>query len=143
MMSSLTLTDDSIRSKVERLEDEMKKQPQFAVDVHHCINGGIYTRTGTIPADTAFIGAVHKKDHINIVIGDVTVMTDDGPVRYTGHNILPTKAGSKRVAYAHALTTWTTVLHTNLTSIRDIEDECVINSSELQTQTMKGIESCS
>lgn len=142
-MSSLTLIDDSIRSKVERLESELKKQPQFAVEVNHCVNGSIYARTGSIPADTTFIGAVHKKDHINIVIGDVTVMTDDGPVRYTGHHVLPTKAGSKRVAYAHTQTIWTTVLHTTLTDIREIEDDCVMNCNELQTQTMKGIESCS
>lgn len=139
----LTMQDESIREKVERLESEMKSTPQFAVGVHHCINGGIYTRTGTIPADTVFIGAEHKKDHINVVVGDVTVMTDSGPIRYTGHHILPTPAGSKRVAYAHADTTWTTIVQTHNTDIRAIEDECVVNASELQTQQMKGIELCS
>ena len=137
------LIDTQTRAKVERLEQEMKALPQFAVGVNHCVNGGIYTRTGTIPADTAFIGAVHKKDHINVVIGDVTVMTNDGPVRYTGHHIIPTEAGSKRVAYAHAETVWTTILRTDLTDIREIEAECVHNPEELQTQTLKGIESCS
>lgn len=142
-MSTFAVSTPETLAKVKRLEQELKALPQTAVGVSHCVNGGVYTRTGTIPADTAFMGAVHKKDHINVLIGDVTVLTDEGPIRYTGHNVLPTKAGSKRVAYAHAETVWTTIIRTDLTDIREIENECVFNSEELQTQTLKGIESCS
>jgi helix-turn-helix protein len=143
MMKMLAAATVDMLSKVERLEREMNAVPQTVVSVHHCVNGGVYTRTGTIPADTAFIGAVHKKDHINVVVGDVTVVTESGPIRYTGHHVLATPAGSKRVAYAHSDTTWTTILRTDLTSIREIEAECVHGSENLQTQTLKGIESCS
>lgn len=143
MTSSLSLTTTEGRDKADKFEDELKKLPQIPVGVHHCVNGGIYTRTGLIPEDTAFVGAVHKKDHINVVIGDVTISTDDGPVRLTGHHVIKGAKGSKRVAYAHAPTIWTTIFHTELTDIREIEAECAESPEFLQTQKIEGIELCS
>lgn len=120
--------------KVARLEEELKKFPQTFIEPRHDINGGLYARTGMIPAGTTFTGCTHKKDHINIVCGDVTVMTDDGPLRLTGYHVLPTKAGSKRVAVAHSDTYWTTIVRTDLMDVEAIEDECVENSAQLQTR---------
>lgn len=136
-----------MKKVVEDFEKLLASMPQRYVKVKHDVNGGVYTRTGLIPAGTTFIGAVHTKDHINIVCGDITILTESGPIRYTGYHVLPAKAGSKRVAYTHADTMWTTVLHTTLTDIRAIEDESVEDSSQLQTRKMpdevKEIKSCS
>jgi hypothetical protein len=122
------------REKVARLEQELEKLPQTFVEPRHDIHGGLYARTGLIPAGTTFTGATHKKDHINVVCGDITVLTDEGPVRLTGYHVLPTQAGSKRVAYAHADTVWTTVVRTDLCDVGEIENECVEDSAALQTR---------
>lgn len=123
-----------LRNKVERFEAELAKLEQVDVPVQHDINGGMYARTGLIPAGTTFTGAVHKKDHINVIMGDITIITDDGPLRLTGYNILPTNAGSKRVAIAHRDTVWTTVIRTDMDNVQDIEDEAVEGSENLQTR---------
>ena len=126
-----------LSSKVDKLSDAVRQLPQIMVSPKHDIFGGMYARTGLIPAGSTFIGAVHKKDHINIVVGDVTVLTDDGPLRLTGYHVLPTQAGSKRVAHTHADTMWTTIIKTDLTDVEAIEDDVVENSDSLQTRTLK------
>ena len=126
-----------ISTAVQKFEEELSALPQLSQDIYHEIFGGIYCRTGCIPANVAFVGQVHKHDHINIVVGDITIATDAGPIRLTGYNVLPTKAGSKRVAYTHANTYWTTILATDLTSVQAIEDWAVEDSSKLTTRQLQ------
>jgi len=122
------------REGVERLEQFVLQMPQVDLKTEHLVSGGIYARTIHIPAGTVLTGATHKKDHLNVVIGDITVTTDDGMQRLTGHHVLPAKAGTKRAGYAHSNTTWTTICATALTDIEAIEDELVEESSRLQSR---------
>lgn len=119
---------------VADLERALLACPQVDLRTEHALSGGVYARTIHIPAGTALTGATHKKDHINVVQGDITVTTDTGPVRLTGYHVLPTAAGSKRAGFAHADTTWTTLCATELTDIEEIEDELVEESARLQTR---------
>lgn len=121
-------------SAVEALERMVLEQPQVDLRTEHALSGGVYARTIHIPAGTVLTGATHKKDHVNVVIGDITVTTDEGPVRFTGYHVIPTKAGSKRAGFAHADTAWTTICRTDLTDIEAIEDELVEESARLQTR---------
>lgn len=132
--ASFVFASSNMQDKVKRLEDAINQSPACEVPVQHHVHGGMYARTGLIPAGVTFTGAVHTKDHINIVIGDVTVLSDTGPIRYSGHHVLPCKAGSKRVAVTHADTYWTTMIVTNLTNISEIEDEICEDSTVLQTR---------
>jgi len=124
----------ALSDKVDRLETELNKQDQFEIPLDHHLSGGMYARHGMIPAGTTFMGAVHKKDHLNVLSGDVTILLDDGPFRFTGYHVLTCKAGLKRVAYAHSDTFWTTIEKTDLTDISEIEDELVEGSENLQTR---------
>jgi hypothetical protein len=126
-----------VSTAVQKFEEELAALPQLSQKIHHEIFGGLYCRTGCIPANVAFTGQIHKHDHINIVVGDITIVTDTGPTRLTGYNVLPTKAGSKRVAYTHADTYWTTILATDLTSVQAIEDWAVEDSSKLTTRQLQ------
>lgn len=120
--------------KVEILEERILQIPQVDLRTTHALSGGLYARTIYIPAGTVLTGAKHKKDHINVLMGDITVSTDDGMKRLTGYHVLPTQAGAKRAGYAHSDTCWTTICKTELTDIDAIEDELVENSSRLQTR---------
>jgi len=119
---------------VKTLENYVLGVEQTDLQTKHCLSGGVYARTIFIPAGTILTGATHKKDHINIVHGDISVTTDTGLERITGYHVLPTKAGSKRAGFAHADTYWTTVCETKNTEIEEIEDELVEESSQLQTR---------
>jgi hypothetical protein len=122
------------RERIEQLEDAILKAPQVDLQTKQALSGKVYARTILIPAGTVLTGATHKKDHINIVCGDITVTTDEGPKRIIGYHVIETKAGSKRAGVAHADTMWTTVCHTELTDSEAIEDELVEESSRLQTR---------
>ncbi|MFZ6733777.1 hypothetical protein ACO0LG_17755 [Undibacterium sp. Ji42W] len=119
---------------VSKLEECLRHGPQIDLNTEHCLSGGMYARTIHIPAGTVLVGTTHKKDHLNVVCGDISVSTDDGMRRITGYCVLPTKAGMKRVGFAHADTVWTTVCRTDLLVIEEIEDELVVQSDQLQTR---------
>lgn len=126
----------TLREKVNALEAKMLAMPQLDAQTQHHLSGKVYARTILIPADGILTGAVHKKDHINIVCGDVTFVNEDGQTRLTGYHVLPTKAGSKRMAVAHADTYWTTLLETDCTDLADIEADAVEDPQALQTRQL-------
>lgn len=124
--------------KVEHLESYLKTLPQVDLQTTHLLSGGMYARTIIIPAGTAMSGATHKFDHLDVMQGDVSFTLGDGTVkRLTGHHVLATKAGAKRVGYIHADTIWTTICATDLTDIKAIEDELVVESADLQTRQLE------
>ena len=108
--------------------------PQAEIITTHVLSGGMYARTIRIPAGVALTGAVHKTDHINIVQGDITVMTDEGMRRLTGQHVLPTKAGMKRAGFTHSETLWTTICKTDGADIASIENGLVDEPERLQTR---------
>lgn len=122
------------RAQVNRLEAELLELPQVDLKTTHALSGGVYARTIFIPAGTALTGASHKKDHLNMMQGDITVWTDQGMKRMTGQHVIPTKAGCKRVGYAHADTSWTTICATSLIEIEEIEADLVEEPERLQTR---------
>ena len=87
--------------KVDAYEKALSEMPQVDLKTTHSISGGVYSRTIFIPAGVSLVGAVHSRDHINVMCGDITVTTDDGMKRLVGYNVFPTQAGMKRVGYAH------------------------------------------
>ena len=125
------------RDAIERLVDAMQGMPQLDLHTEHVINGGMYARTITIPAGATLVGAAHKTDHINVVDGDITVSTEHGRVRLTGHHVLATPAGTQRSGFAHAETVWTTIVRTDLTTVEAIENEVVETPERLQTRTLQ------
>lgn len=131
-MSDIALSND----RVSQLEAMVLTAPQVDLQTQHKLSGGMYARTIFIPAGTVLTGATHKRDHINVMVGDITVSTDEGMRRLIGFNVLETKAGMKRCGFAHADTQWTTISRTDLVVIEDIEDELVVESERLQTRTL-------
>lgn len=113
---------------------ECRNLPQAVIEIQHHLSGGMYARTGVIKAGHLLVGAKHKTDHINIMYGDISVTTDDGVKRLTGYHVLPTKAGNNRAGIAHADTVWTTICKTDETELSKIEDDLVVESSELQSR---------
>lgn len=130
-MNQLATLDDILK-----LESMILEGPQVDLLTEHTLSGGVYARTIHIPAGTVLTGATHKKDHVNVLFGDITVSTDNGMMRLSGYHVIPTKAGAKRVGYAHADTVWTTICETQLTDFEAIEDELVEESKMLQTRQL-------
>jgi quercetin dioxygenase-like cupin family protein len=96
--------------------------PPVEMKVVHHFSKGVYARELHIPKGTVLTGHIHKHQNLNIMSkGDMTVLTEDGPVRVQAPFTIVSPAGTKRAAYAHEDTIWTTVHGTDLTDVDEIE----------------------
>jgi hypothetical protein len=128
------MNEVTTKADVQRLEDLILQGQQVDLMTTHAMQGGMYARTVYLKAGTVLTGATHKTDHLNVVVGDISVTTDEGMTRLTGHHVIETKAGMKRAGYAHSDTVWTTICKTDKTDLQDIENELVVESDKLQTR---------
>lgn len=93
----------SIRQNIEHFESLIRDLPQVEMPLQHGFGPGFYARSLGIPADTVVTGKVHATEHIFMVThGDITIITEDGPVRVQAPYQTIGKPGTKRAVYAHA-----------------------------------------
>ena len=108
--------------QIEALEREMLKGEQIDLPVRDFFSHKCYARELFIPAGTVLIGRVHKFQNLNIMsMGELSVLTDDGIKRIKAPYTVSSPPGTKRVAFAHADTLWTTIHGTELTDVDEIE----------------------
>ena len=134
-MSNLTLfggEGDYSKEALIALEQEILAMPQIPLVNKHYFANGIYARELLMPAGSCVTGKIHKQEHIcTISYGDVTVVTDEGTERYTGHSTFIGKPGSKRALYMHEDTMWTAYHRTDKTTVEEAEAEVVTNDYQL------------
>ena len=123
--------------QVRALEALMLTQPQIPIEPRCLTHGQVAARAVLIPAGCLLTGCATNFDNLCIVLGDITVTTDDGPRRLTGFHMLPANRGTKRVGHAHADTWWITCHHTTLTDQRAIEDEMTDESASLNSRLLE------
>lgn len=88
---------------------------QHALPLVHHFATGVYVRELRLPAGTIAVGEIHRFDCVNIVIGDVDVLTggaDESARELRGLNVFTTPAGVKRAVRTRSAVTWITV-HAN------------------------------
>ena len=108
--------------KMEALEREMLKGQTFNLPVQNFFAHKCYARQIVIPAGTVLTGRIHKFQNLNILSGgEISVLTDDGIKRISAPFTVSSPPGTKRVAYAHTETTWTTICGTELLDVDEIE----------------------
>ena len=90
-----------MRARVEALQAELCKLPQFEPETEHYFHAGMYCRSVFRPAGVLVVGKVHKKEHFYVVAsGTVAVTTDDGMQEITGPAVLMSQPGTKRAVLA-------------------------------------------
>lgn len=94
-------------------------EAQIEPELVHLFAEGIYGRQIFLPADAMAIGKVHLRDHITVVVGDISVYGPDGEERVTGFRAFVTRAGAQRTVYAHADSYWIAV-HSNPDDSEDL-----------------------
>lgn len=116
------LLQADLRETILSLEAAMKESPgQIDIDTSHYFTKGLYAREIYIPAGTLLTGKIHKEPHLNIISkGEISVLTEHGPIRIKAPCTMVSQPGIKRVGYAHADTVWTTI-HANPTDESDVE----------------------
>ena len=126
---ALIQAQDITRKIVFEAEAEILKLPQVEMKVVHHFSKDVYGRELHIPKDVILTGAIHKYANLNILSkGDITVLTENGPVRVQAPFTIVSPAGTKRVAYAHEDCIWTTIFGTSETDPEKIVDQFTTNS---------------
>ncbi len=118
----------ALRSNIQSLEQQLLSMPQADMPLRHFFAKGLYARELTIPKNCCLTGAIHKHQHINIIVkGDITVATEQGLRRIQAPAVLISEPGTKRAGFAHEDTVWITVHATDATEVESAEAELVTN----------------
>lgn len=122
-----------MRQSIVAAESALLADPNHITQppTRHIFAQGLYAREVTLPAGWAGVGKVHCQEHLFMVTkGDLSVLTDEGPIRVQAPYVLVTKPGAKRVMYAHEETVLMTVHATTETDVEKLEADLVANSFE-------------
>lgn len=96
---------------------------RIAIETHHLLHGGQYSRTVCLAANTIIAGALMKIPTTLVLHGDVTMYTEDGLVELHGHHVLSASAGRKQAFFAHSQTHLTMSFPTAAMSVAEAERE--------------------
>ena len=116
-----------MRERVQRLETALECVPQVECPVRHHFAPGVYVREMTVPAGTIATGAVHKTEHLTIVVGHCWLTTDEGVKELVGWNVVKSAPGIKRAI--------TTVTDTKVTTIHATDETDMDKLVELLTES--------
>lgn len=119
------------RAAVIDFETWALKQPQVECPVRHYFSQGVYAREITIPKGTILTGKIHKYQQLNIMSkGELSVLTENGVIRVKAPFTIISPPGTKRIAYAHEETVWTTVHGTEERDLERIEMHFIAQSED-------------
>lgn len=130
MESSPARTDAAVerRSGITGLEQFLLTCVQADMPLAHFFADGLYARQLTIPKHCVLTGAIHKREHINVLLkGDITVATDEGVKRIQAPYVMVSKPGTKRAGFAHEESVWLTVHACEAKDVAEAEALLVTN----------------
>lgn len=140
-MQDLAIRDESIDALEAAIIADL---PQVEIPVKDYFSKGVYAREIFIPKGTVITGKIHKFTNLNIMSqGEMSVLTEDGIKRVKAPFTIVSPPGTRRVAYAHEDTIWTTIHGTEKTNVDEIEAEFVAQTPkdyQLFLETQKRIE---
>jgi len=117
--------------QIDKLEDAMRAIPERCIDipVKHVFSPGIYAREIVAPKGSTITGKIHKYECLNVVSkGKIEVVTEEGRKIIEAPAIFTSAPGTRRAAYIHEETVWTTFHATNETDITKLEEDLVVGS---------------
>lgn len=115
-----------LRNRVEALQAELCKLPQYEPETKHTFHAGMYCREVWRQAGVLVVGKVHKKEHFYLIVsGTVAITTDDGVQSITGPQLLCSTPGTKRAVYAETDALCMTFHVVNARTVEDAEIELV------------------
>ncbi len=123
--------------EAEKRMAELPEQIDLDEDTDHHHAPGVYARELHIPAGCVLSGKTHATEHLNVMCGDITVVTQDGWKRLTGWHVIKSKPGTMRLGFAHQGTMWITIHPTDETDLKKLEAELII-PRDIPRQVIEG-----
>jgi len=120
---NMTVATEDKYAKVEALQAEMLKMPQFEPPTEHTFHGGMYCRQVSIPAGCTIVGKKHKQDHFFMVMSGVVCIVDgDEAQTINAPALLKSLAGVKRAIHALTDTVFMTFHATDAVTVEQAEE---------------------
>lgn len=114
------------RDMLKQIHNMVAANPQVELPLEHLFVDGIYMRTMFIPAGIIVVGKIHKRETINICLkGDISILTEAGISRFKAPYVVVSKAGIKKIGYAHQDTLWANLHATTSQDLDEIEREFI------------------
>ena len=89
--------------------------------IKHTFADGVYVRQMDMKKDTVVVGAIHKHLHVwFLLVGDVTIATEDTTEDYIAPCYIVSTPGVKRVIYSNEDSIFVNV-HKNPTNTKDLD----------------------
>lgn len=118
--------------KLNRIEQVLAEYPQQEMPLHHVFTPHLYSRSILIPADTFATTRIHLFDHPFVIsAGIVSVWNDGAWERLCASHIGVTKAGTRRLLYAHTDVVWHSFHVTDETDTDKLVDILTFNPVNL------------
>lgn len=119
-------------ASLQDFEALIAELPTAALVVKNYFSKGVYARELFIPKGTVLTGHIHKFNNLNIMSqGHLSIVMEDGSVvDVRAPHTVVSPPGTKRLAYAHEDTVWTTIHGTEETDIDKIEEHFIAHSAE-------------
>lgn len=116
------------QQRIEDLQAEISKYPQYEPPTEHIFHGGMYCRQVWRPAGCLIVGKVHKKEHFYMIVsGTIKITTDDEVQTATGPFLICSSPGTKRAVYAVTDALCVTIHRVESNTIEEVESELVEN----------------
>lgn len=121
-----------LREVIGNVEKIMKTlDGQIEIPIAHHFSKGIYAREMQMPAGALLVGKIHKHENLSILsAGEVSVLSQDGIMRFKAPYTFVATAGAKRVIYAHSDAVWTVIHGTDEKDVEKIEEEFIAKDYE-------------
>ena len=129
-MSEIAVSDRD--KKVDQIEKAIGSLSPIQITHKDYFSKGVYAREIYIPKDTVLTGKIHKYQNLNVMsMGEMSVYMEDGSVlRVKAPFTVVSPPGTRRVAYAHEDTVWTTIHGTDETDVDAIELEFIAQTHQ-------------
>lgn len=116
-----------MRQKVDALQQELSKMPQYEPETKHYFHGGMYCREVFRHAGVLVVGAVHKQEHFYMIVSGTAQITDGqgNAQTVTGPHLFLSKPSTKRAVYAVTDTLCMTFHATEAVTIEQAEAELI------------------
>jgi len=127
-------TSEEFQDGIKKVEEKMSVS-EYSIDkkdidafnpIKHSFGDGLYVREIFNPAGELIITKIHKYNHPYFLLsGEMSILDKDGEKRIVAPHYGITKAGTKRIIYAHTDCIFVTVHVTNKTDIDEIEKDVI------------------
>lgn len=116
-----------MRQSVKAIQSAISTQPQYEPETHHYFHGGMYCREVYRDAGVLVVGAVHKKEHLYVIVSGTVRISQEGEkaVELSAPAVIKSMPGTKRAVLSLTPVTCMTFHVTDAATVEEAEAELV------------------